>query len=86
MVKPRGKDAAVITNMHARRLPVQARQVRRALDWLATEHDAVWPSDRYTSSRCPHWLTATSVSTGVDVSIHGLIAYSTVKWRGGVIA
>ena len=33
-----------------------------------------------------HWFIATWVSTGVEVSIHGLMAYSTAKKVGGVIA
>src|ERR1700761_9628142 len=49
-------------------------------------NSTVWPSSLYVCRSVSHWFIATWTSTVVEVSIHGLIAYSTVKKVGGVIA
>lgn len=41
----------MISNVHCRRLPVRACDVRRALDSLGTPTDQIWPSDRWPALR-----------------------------------
>ena len=60
----------MITNTHARRLPVQACEVRRVLELLATPLDPIWPHDRWPAIRLDHGIAVGSTGG------HGTIRYA----------
>src|ERR1044072_4185934 len=67
-------------------MPPLAAQTMSGRPATGSTNSTVWPSSLYVWRRVSHWLSARWVSTATEVSIQGLIAYSTAKNVGAVIA